>query len=103
MHLRNSEVFSEVIPSKIFEAMGMGLPIFAAIPSGEAAELIMREKIGEHILPENPNLLAEYISTYSKKKIELSELSKNSLLAANKYSREKQALDVLEVLEKILK
>ena len=37
VHLKNSPVFSEVIPSKIFEAMGMGIPIIIAAPAGEAS------------------------------------------------------------------
>ena len=36
VHLKDSPAFAEVIPSKIFEAMAMGLPIILVAPRGEA-------------------------------------------------------------------
>ena len=62
VHLKNSPVFSEVIPSKIFEAMGMGIPIIIAAPAGEATAIIKRENIGVHLPPEDPEILAQTIT-----------------------------------------
>ena len=39
VHLKNSPAFAEVLPSKMFEAMGMGLPVLMALPEGEATEI----------------------------------------------------------------
>ena len=42
VHLKDLPLFETVIPSKIFEAMGMGLPILLAAPQGEASKLWRR-------------------------------------------------------------
>ena len=42
VHLRDTPLFETVIPSKIFEAMGMGLPILMASPKGEATHIVER-------------------------------------------------------------
>jgi len=46
VHLRDSPVFAEVIPSKIFEAMAMGKPILLAAPKGEAKEIVEGDDAG---------------------------------------------------------
>ena len=38
--LRDTPLFTKVIPSKIFESMGMGLPMVIACPAGEATDII---------------------------------------------------------------
>jgi glycosyltransferase involved in cell wall biosynthesis len=55
--LRKSHVFRMVIPSKIFEAMGMGRPIVLGV-EGEARDLIERAGCGIPVEPENPEQLA---------------------------------------------
>ncbi len=35
IHLKNSLAFAEVVPSKMFEAMAMGLPILLVAPRGD--------------------------------------------------------------------
>ena len=39
-------MFKTVIPSKIFEAMGMGLPVLLVAPEGEASAIVRREGVG---------------------------------------------------------
>src|SRR5260221_1395926 len=46
VHLKNSPAFAEVIPSKIFEAMAMGLPIILVAPAGEASQIIADDDAG---------------------------------------------------------
>jgi colanic acid biosynthesis glycosyl transferase WcaI len=55
IHLKNDPVFAEVIPSKIFEAMGMGLPIILAAPAGEASAIVIKEKAGLWVAPQHPS------------------------------------------------
>jgi glycosyltransferase involved in cell wall biosynthesis len=50
--LRRLPIFKKVLPSKIFELMGVGCPIICSV-EGEAAELIQRAQAGLCIEPEN--------------------------------------------------
>jgi colanic acid biosynthesis glycosyl transferase WcaI len=43
--LRKSPVFSTVIPSKLFESMGMGVPALMSLPDGEATDIVRRKML----------------------------------------------------------
>src|SRR5260370_15347328 len=58
VHLKNSPAFAEVIPSKIFEAMAMGLPIILVAPAGEASQIIADDDAGVWVPAGNPAALA---------------------------------------------
>ena len=58
VHLKDDPTFTEVIPSKIFEAMGMGLPILISAPEGEATEIVAAEYAGIVLPPEDPPALS---------------------------------------------
>ena len=58
IHLRKSELFETVIPSKMFEAMGMEIPILMGV-AGEAAELATQAAAGLTIPPEDDGALIE--------------------------------------------
>jgi glycosyltransferase involved in cell wall biosynthesis len=98
VHLKNSPIFSTVIPSKIFEAMAMGLPILLAAPEGEASTIIRSESAGEVIPPQQPQVLAQAVLNLQNSPA-LFALAANSLRAAPRYSRERQAYEMLSVLE----
>ena len=38
--LKNTPLFSTVIPSKIFESMAMKVPVVIAVPEGEATNIV---------------------------------------------------------------
>lgn len=99
VHLKNTPVFESVIPSKIFEAMGMGLPLLLVAPEGEASTIIKSEDSGIIVEPENPHALADAIISLSENKELCKRLAENSFKSAPKYSREKQAEDMFKVLE----
>ncbi len=101
VHLKNSPIFAEVIPSKIFEAMGMGLPILISAPRGEATQFIESENIGWSLPAENPEALANAVVQLSQNPEKLRELSNNSLRAAPIYSRERQSLAILDIIENV--
>ncbi|MBS0351362.1 MAG: glycosyltransferase family 4 protein [Proteobacteria bacterium] len=98
IHLKNSQVFSEVIPSKIFEAMAMGIPVIISAPAGEATALVVEEHIGIHLPPEDPKTLADTLLHYSKNRHELVEFSQNCFKSALKYNRQRQAMETLNTL-----
>jgi colanic acid biosynthesis glycosyl transferase WcaI len=96
--LRDSPTFAEVIPSKMFEAMGMGLPILMAVPSGEATEILERDGAGIAIPPEDPKALAVSAQILCDDKTLLKTLQVQSLAAAPLHSREAQAQKMIAVL-----
>jgi len=99
VHLKNDPVFAEVIPSKIFEAMAMGLPILLAAPKGEASQIIENTRAGLWVDAENSKELAHAINTLHDDMHLRLELANNSLNSAIHFSREEQAKKMLLVLE----
>jgi putative colanic acid biosynthesis glycosyltransferase WcaI len=99
VHLKDSPVFAGVIPSKIFEAMGMGLPVLLAAPTGEASEIVKGSAAGLHIPAEDPDALAIAVKKLKDDPALLSDLSAQSLAAAPRFSRERQAREMEMVLE----
>lgn len=98
VHLKNDPVFAEVIPSKIFEAMGMGLPLLLAAPAGEASKIICEHEVGKWVAPEDPEALASAIMAYHANEKDYLRYAQQSLSKAPLYSREKQAHDMLTVI-----
>lgn len=98
IHLKNDPVFSEVIPSKIFEAMAMHLPLLLAAPEGEASQIIINNNAGIYVPAENSQKLAEAINFYYHNPDKRKIFAKNSYASAKLYSRERQAKDMLAVL-----
>jgi glycosyltransferase involved in cell wall biosynthesis len=98
VHLKNSPLFETVIPSKIFEAMGVGKPILLASPDGEASRIVRSENIGLCVPAQQPNDLAAAALWLRENPELLRRFSARSLAAAPAYSRERQARDMLAVL-----
>ena len=99
VHLKDSPAFAEVIPSKIFEAMGMGLPILLAAPKGEASQILMEDEAGLHVPPEDPKRLADAVSWMAGDISMLNGFAYRSRAAAPRHSRTVQARHMLAVLE----
>ena len=98
VHLKNSPLFAGALPSKIFEAMGMGLPIVLASPEGEASRLVTRHG-GVWVPAGEPTALADALLDLNAEPWNLARLSAASLAAAPAHSRESQARDTLRVLQ----
>jgi glycosyltransferase involved in cell wall biosynthesis len=101
VHLKNTPVFETVIPSKIFEAMGMGIPILLASPRGEASRIIESERTGIWIPSEDPIALEEGVLRLKNDRGFYSTCAACSLAAAPRFSRERQARDVLKVAQEV--
>ena len=102
VHLKNNPAFSEVIPSKIFEAMSMGLPILLNMPGGEARDIIEKECVGIWVPPENPEALSKSIKILIEDKKLHKTISQNCIAAAPKYSRSHQAQKMIDVFDKAI-
>lgn len=98
VHLKNISLFENVIPSKIFESMGMGLPIVIAVPKGEATKIITSTKSGLVIEPEDQEAMAKTIELLSNDLIKLKEFKKNSRVAAQQFERRHLAKLMSDVL-----
>ena len=98
VHLKDSPVFAGVIPSKIFEAMAMGLPVLLAAPEGEASRLLGEDEAGLRVPAEDPDALAGAVMKLMKEDDTRRALARRSLEAAPRHSREHQARLTIEVL-----
>jgi len=98
--LKNEHEFTKVIPSKIFECMGMGLPMLVAVPPGQATEIVEDTGAGLAVPPENTAALALAIVELGEDPERLARMAANSAAAAQHYNREKQAALMLRVLER---
>ena len=97
--LKDQPLFSTVIPSKIFESMGMGLPIILSLPEGEAAEIIRTTRSGLVIPPEDPAALASAVQRLSTEHELRGQLARSSADAAADYSRDVQAARMLHTFD----
>jgi len=101
VHLKNTPTFATVIPSKAFEAMAMGVPLLVAAPDGEATRLVRTTGTGVAVPPEMPSALAAEVRCLKADRVRLTELATQSRQMARGFSRERQAREMLAVLERI--
>ncbi|WP_240125151.1 glycosyltransferase family 4 protein [Thermomonas alba] len=99
--LRDTPVFTTVIPSKIFEAMGMGVPILMSLPEGEATSIVRATGSGVCVPPENPQAMAAEIARLADASAEMARLRRQARAAAPQFSRETLAQRMLAVLERV--
>jgi len=102
IQLKDDPLFSSVIPSKIFESMGMGLPIILSLPDGEAAGIVRATGAGVVIPPEQPDKLAQTVLEWYQQPDLCARYAKASADAATGYSRAKQAERMARALEWIV-
>ncbi|WP_334163938.1 glycosyltransferase family 4 protein [Phenylobacterium sp.] len=100
IHLRRTELFTTVIPSKLFECMAMGIPVLHGV-AGESAEIVRREGCGEVFEPENAEALADGIVALLDGPERRAALAACGPRAARRYDRTALAADMLRVLEDV--
>ena len=96
--LKNTNLFRTVIPSKIFESMGMGVPLIISVPEGEATQIVRNTKSGVVVAPESPEQLAEQIRQLADNSALVQQLSRNCQQAAPHYSRASLSEEMLSAL-----
>ena len=97
IHLRRTELFTTTIPSKMFECMGMGIPIALGV-EGEALEILDRHKAGAGVTPEDSAGLARLVRALASDPSQLAQYRANGLAAAKQYDRDTLARAMLEQL-----
>ncbi|MEZ8316950.1 glycosyltransferase family 4 protein [Vibrio splendidus] len=95
--LVNSDLFRTVIPSKIFECMGMGIPTIMSVPEGEATTIIKKTGSGLVVESENVEQIANAILKLRQDDELYQMIRSKSVAAAPKYSRELMAQSLLDI------
>lgn len=100
--LVNNDLFKTVIPSKIFECMGMGIPTIMSVPEGEATQIIRETKSGLVVGSEDINqmksaILQLYSDNKSYRMMKLASIS-----SASQFSRITNSKLMLDIFDKVL-
>jgi glycosyltransferase involved in cell wall biosynthesis len=98
IHLRQTELFTTVIPSKLFECMGMGIPVLHGV-AGESASIVQREGVGLVFEPENTQQLQDGLLRLRADAALRDALKAAALQAAHHYDRNHLAATMLKVLQ----
>ena len=101
VHLAAEDGFKKVIPSKMFEAMAMGIPLLHGV-KGESAAIVSDTHSGIAFEPENAHDLCQKITTIIHDPDLLARLSKSAGIAVKQYDRQFLALKMLKSLEDIV-
>ncbi len=102
IHLKNLPIFKTVIPSKIFESIAMEIPLVISIPRGEATQIVLENKIGIVVEPENSEELANAIIKMKKDNDMRLLYSKNCRESIKKYNREELAKNYIKYISTIV-
>ena len=97
IHLRKTELFTTVIPSKLFECMGMGLPVLHGV-AGESADIVLDEQVGIVFEPEDAGALVQHLRLLQEDRSTYLGYRAQCLEAAKKYDRTAMAAKMLGVL-----
>lgn len=103
VHLKKTELFTTVMPSKIFESAGCQRPIIMGV-DGFAKKLVMDAGAGVDMVPEDAESLAKCVETLVKDAALCEQLGKNAYEnIAKVHNRDQQAKDYISILEGVLK
>jgi glycosyltransferase involved in cell wall biosynthesis len=100
IHLRRTELFTTVIPSKLFECMGMGIPVLHGV-KGESAEIVEREGVGVPFEPEDGVQLSTLLMRLASEPATLATMRERCLSAAQRYDRGALAQRMLDSLVRL--
>ena len=98
IHLKKTDLFTTVIPSKLFESMGMGLPVLHGV-EGESADIVREEGAGIPFEPENVDQLCDALVRLKSNPAELDEFRARCLKGAQNFDRTNLALRMMKILE----
>ncbi|MCC7109249.1 MAG: glycosyltransferase family 4 protein [Deltaproteobacteria bacterium] len=97
IHLKRTPLFETVIPSKLFECMGMGLPVVLGV-AGETARIVQREGVGLVFEPESVAGLVAALRQLRDDPELLAGCRARCVEAARRYDRRALAEAMLETV-----
>lgn len=100
IHLKKMELFTSVIPSKLFECMAMGIPVLHGV-AGESANIVKDNEAGLVFEPEDAQTLYQYLLKLKNDPRLYQNFKTNGLAAAQKYDRTHLANQFLGLLAKL--
>ena len=86
IHLKASPLFESVIPSKMFEAMAMGVPLLHGV-GGESADIVRTSRSGICFAAEQPEALLSAIRQIATDKDAYQQMKTSCLSSAQNYNR----------------
>jgi len=101
VHLKQTEIFTTVIPSKMFEAMAYGKPILLIAPEGEAIDIIRESETGICLSDYDIATFAATVDQLSQDTALCAQLSKKCLASAREFTRQVQASKFMQVIYQI--
>ncbi len=102
IHLKHVPLFENVIPSKLFEAMAMGVPVLHGV-KGDSAQIVEDFGCGILFEPENATDLAQHVLALRDAPEKLKQLSEAGIAAAQKNDRRVRASQMLTHLNHVSK
>jgi len=100
IHLRRTPLFETVIPSKLFECMGMGIPVLHGV-AGESAGIVERDQVGWVFEPANAAALVATVRQVRADSGALARCRARCLEAAQRYDGTALALSMLKELQDV--
>jgi glycosyltransferase involved in cell wall biosynthesis len=100
--LKDEHEFTKVIPSKIFECMGMGLPMLLSVPPGEAAGIVEPVGAGAVVPPENALAMVQALTTLVDNRDQLADMAAASAASAARFDRKRLAQSMLGILQSVV-
>jgi glycosyltransferase involved in cell wall biosynthesis len=99
--LRNAELFTTVLPSKMLEFMACGRPVVLGV-DGQARKLLNQAQAGVYIQPGEPEALVQAVMSLYRDPALRSRLGENGReFICKHYSRKQKALQYLDILESL--
>lgn len=98
IHLKKNDLFKTVIPSKLFECMGMGIPILHGV-EGESAQIVVNADIGLTFDPENAEALVASLITLRNDASLQERFRRHGPEAARRYDRATLAQNMLDIVQ----
>jgi glycosyltransferase involved in cell wall biosynthesis len=101
IHLRKTDLFTSVIPSKLFECMGMGIPVLHGV-AGESAAIVQTEQVGDVFESDNAQQLVDALLKLRADESRFINYQANGLSAAKRYDRKQLAANMFKILKGVI-